>query len=48
MERTGSIWNPVKWPLYATMPVGMLLTALQYVAELFRTDDMSEDTRPHE
>jgi TRAP-type C4-dicarboxylate transport system permease small subunit len=48
MERTGSIWNPVKWPLYATMPVGMLLTAFQYIAELLRTDDMSEDTRPNE
>ncbi len=48
MERTGSIWNPVKWPLYATMPVGMLLTALQYVAELFRKDDTSEAVLPHD
>lgn len=35
-ERTGSFWNPVKWPLYATLPVGTALTALQYVAELAR------------
>lgn len=42
MEGTGSIWNPVKWPLYATMPVGMLLTALQYVAELLRTETTAE------
>ncbi len=36
MERSGTIWNPVKWPLYATLPIGMALTALQYVAELLR------------
>ena len=36
LERTGSIWNPVKWPLHATLPIGMLLTALQYCAELVR------------
>jgi TRAP-type C4-dicarboxylate transport system permease small subunit len=35
-ERTESTWAPVKWPLYLAMPVGLGLTALQYVAELFR------------
>lgn len=35
-ERTGSMWNPPKWPLFLSMPVGLGLTALQYVAELFR------------
>lgn len=35
-ERTGSLWNPPKWPLYATMPIGLGLTVLQYFAELFR------------
>ena len=35
-ERSGSLWNPPRWPLYATMPVGLGLTALQYVAELLR------------
>jgi TRAP-type C4-dicarboxylate transport system permease small subunit len=35
-ERTGSLWNPPRWPLFLTMPVGLGLTALQYVAELLR------------
>lgn len=35
-DRTGSLWNPPRWPLYLTMPVGLGLTALQYVAELLR------------
>jgi TRAP-type C4-dicarboxylate transport system permease small subunit len=35
-ERTGSMWNPPKWPLFLSMPVGLGLTALQYVAELLR------------
>jgi len=40
-ERTGSLWNPPKWPLYITMPIGLGLTALQYVAELFRKQEPS-------
>lgn len=35
-ETSGTLWNPPRWPLYAAMPLGMLLTALQYVAELLR------------
>jgi TRAP-type C4-dicarboxylate transport system permease small subunit len=35
-ERTSSTWAPLKWPLFLTMPVGLALTALQYVAELAR------------
>ncbi len=35
-ERTESTWRPLKWPLYLMMPVGLGLTALQYVAELVR------------
>lgn len=35
-ERTGSLWNPPKWPLFLSMPLGLGLTALQYVAELLR------------
>ncbi|MGH6612366.1 MAG: TRAP transporter small permease subunit [Burkholderiaceae bacterium] len=35
-ERTESGWAPYKWPLYLAMPVGLGLTALQYVAELMR------------
>ncbi|MBA3253003.1 MAG: TRAP transporter small permease [Burkholderiaceae bacterium] len=35
-ERTESTWAPNKWLLYVSMPVGLGLTALQYVAELMR------------
>jgi TRAP-type C4-dicarboxylate transport system permease small subunit len=35
-ERTESTWAPPKWPLYLAMPVGLGLTALQYVADLLR------------
>lgn len=35
-ERTESAWAPPKWPLYASMPIGLGLTALQYVADLLR------------
>ncbi|MEP6607724.1 MAG: TRAP transporter small permease [Burkholderiaceae bacterium] len=34
--RTESSWAPYKWVLYVSMPVGLGLTALQYVAELMR------------
>lgn len=36
-ERSGSMWNPPRWPFFALMPIGLGLTALQYVAEMFRT-----------
>ena len=40
-ERTESAWAPPKWPLFLAMPVGLGLTALQYVADLLReTFDM--------
>jgi TRAP-type C4-dicarboxylate transport system permease small subunit len=35
-ERTESSWAPPKWPLFLSMPVGLGLTALQYVADLLR------------
>ena len=35
-DRTESTWAPLKWPLFLTMPVGLGLTALQYLAELLR------------
>ena len=38
-ERTESTWAPYKWPLFVTMPVGLGLTALQYVVELIRSPD---------
>ena len=31
-ELTESSWAPPKWPMYATMPIGCFLTALQYIA----------------
>jgi TRAP-type C4-dicarboxylate transport system permease small subunit len=43
-ERTESTWAPLKWPLFLTMPLGLGLTALQYVAELARTPGASERT----
>lgn len=45
-ETTESAWAPPKWPLYASMPIGLGLTALQYVAELMRgppADEASAD-----
>ncbi len=35
-EASGSAWNPPRWPFFATMPIGLGLTALQYVAEMLR------------
>jgi TRAP-type C4-dicarboxylate transport system permease small subunit len=36
-ETSGSAWNPPRWPFFALMPIGLGLTALQYVAEMLRT-----------
>jgi TRAP-type C4-dicarboxylate transport system permease small subunit len=38
-EGSGSMWNPPRWPFFAMMPLGLGLTALQYVADFVRTDD---------
>jgi TRAP-type C4-dicarboxylate transport system permease small subunit len=35
-ETSGSSWNPLRWPLFLSMPVGLGLTAVQYVAEMLR------------
>lgn len=35
-ETSESMWRPVRWPLYLSMPVGLALTALQYLAEFWR------------
>jgi TRAP-type C4-dicarboxylate transport system permease small subunit len=37
-EHTESSWAPPKWPLFLTMPIGLGLTALQYLADLFRPE----------
>jgi TRAP-type C4-dicarboxylate transport system permease small subunit len=44
-ERTESTWAPPKWPLYLAMPVGLGLTALQYVADLLRETLSDADAR---
>lgn len=33
-ERALGIWQPLSWPKYATIPVGMFMTALQYVSSM--------------
>jgi TRAP-type C4-dicarboxylate transport system permease small subunit len=40
-ERSISMWRPPTWPLYAMLPLGMGMTALQYLADIlagFRAD----------
>jgi TRAP-type C4-dicarboxylate transport system permease small subunit len=44
-ERTESAWAPLKWPLFLAMPVGLGLTALQYVADLLREAMADSSTR---
>ncbi|MGE0357846.1 MAG: TRAP transporter small permease subunit [Burkholderiales bacterium] len=38
-ETSGTAWDPPRWPFFATMPLGLGLTALQYVADFLRRDD---------
>lgn len=33
-ERALGVWQPLAWPKYATIPVGMFLTGLQYVVSM--------------
>ncbi|HEY0877118.1 MAG TPA: TRAP transporter small permease [Zeimonas sp.] len=42
-ERTESTWAPRKWPLFAMLPLGLGLTALQYVVEIFRPAQADAD-----
>lgn len=42
-ERGHSLWKPPIWPLNLAVPVGMALTAMQYVAELARTGPSAVD-----
>lgn len=39
-EGSGSSWNPPRWPFFAMMPIGLGLTALQYVAEMLRETEV--------
>jgi TRAP-type C4-dicarboxylate transport system permease small subunit len=45
-EHSGSLWNPPRWPFFALMPIGLGLTALQYVADFFRSDDAPAAATP--
>lgn len=42
-ETTESSWAPQKWPLFMAMPVGLGLTALQYLAELARSPKPAQE-----
>ncbi|HEX4943717.1 MAG TPA: TRAP transporter small permease subunit [Usitatibacteraceae bacterium] len=42
-EHSGSTWNPLRWPFFAMMPLGLGLTALQYVADFLRSDPDAAD-----
>ena len=43
-ETSGSSWDPPRWPFFALMPLGLGLTALQYVAEMLREAPADEST----
>lgn len=43
-ETSGSAWDPPRWPFFALMPIGLGLTALQYVAELLREKPVVKPT----
>ena len=41
-ETSGTAWDPPRWPLFALMPIGLGLTALQCLADFVRPDDLHE------
>jgi TRAP-type C4-dicarboxylate transport system permease small subunit len=43
-ETSGSSWDPPRWPFFALMPLGLGLTALQYVAEMLRENPAADST----
>ena len=43
-ERSGSSWNVLRWPFFALMPIGLGLTAVQYVAEMLREAPIAAPT----
>lgn len=43
-ETSGSSWDPPRWPFFSLMPIGLGLTALQYVAEMLREDGVAAPT----
>lgn len=44
-ERTPSLWAPLKWPIFAAMPLGMGLTCLQAIVEIARLRLSPPDAR---
>ncbi len=46
-ERSISMWRPPRWPMYAMMPLGMSLTALQYLSEIILPDDAARASTTH-
>jgi TRAP-type C4-dicarboxylate transport system permease small subunit len=45
-ERALGIYQPMLWPRYAAMPVGMFLTALQYVVEIEKSLGLNLQRQP--
>lgn len=43
-ETSGSTWDPPRWPFFTLMPLGLGLTALQYVAEILRDKPVAPAT----
>ena len=41
-ETSGSSWDPPRWPFFALMPIGLGLTAVQYLAEMLRDKPVAE------
>ncbi|MGB7479909.1 MAG: hypothetical protein WA924_06270, partial [Burkholderiaceae bacterium] len=35
-ERALGVWQPLAWPKYATIPLGMFMTAAQYASQLYQ------------
>ena len=42
-ERSNSLWKPLVWPLHLTMPVGLAMTALQFVVEILAPHRARDD-----
>lgn len=42
-ERALGIWQPLAWPKYATIPIGMFMTALQYVTSMHHEFQVRRD-----
>ena len=40
-ERALGVWQPLVWPKYATIPLGMFMTALQYLVQIRREHGLS-------